>query len=69
MTITPHRILSQKVGDRFEAWYFDGVNQVGDRAQGNTREQAIAELQERSERQKTGTWDSRFEDWYAKQNE
>lgn len=41
----PPRILSQKVGDQFEAWYFDGLNQVGDRVTGKTREEAIDKLQ------------------------
>lgn len=41
----PNRILSIKAGDKFEAWYFDGINQVGERATGATREEAIKNLQ------------------------
>lgn len=41
----PHRILSQKIGNHFEAWYFDGINQVGQRVTGLTRQEAIENLQ------------------------
>lgn len=41
----PPRILSQKIGNHFEAWYFDGINQVGQRVTGETRKEAIDKLQ------------------------
>lgn len=40
----PPRILSQKIGNDFFAWYFDGINQIGEKVKGETREKAIKNL-------------------------
>lgn len=40
----PPRILSQKIGNDFFAWYFDGINQIGEKVKGETREKAIENL-------------------------
>jgi len=41
----PPRILSQKIGNSFFAWFFDGLNQIGEKVEGDTREKAIENLQ------------------------
>jgi len=40
----PPRILSQKIGNEFFAWFFDGINQIGEKISGETREKAIQNL-------------------------
>ena len=49
MSILPYRILSQWIKDnQFAAWYFDGVNPVGEKVFGATRKEAIDNLYNRA---------------------
>lgn len=46
MKLLPYRILSQRIKDnQFAAWYFDGVNQIGEKVFGSTRKEALDNLQ------------------------
>jgi hypothetical protein len=45
MNNLPLRILSQgNKNGTFDAWFFDGINQIGEKVSGNTREEAIQNL-------------------------
>lgn len=45
MNNLPHRILSQgNKNGTFDAWFFDGFNQVGEKVSGNTRKEAVENL-------------------------
>ena len=44
----PPRILSKWENNQFAAWYFDGLNQIGQKVFGATREEAIDNLQNRA---------------------
>lgn len=40
----PPRILTQKVGKNWLAWYFDGCNPISDKYEGETKEKALENL-------------------------
>lgn len=46
MKLLSYRILSQWIKDnQFAAWYFDGINPIGEKVFGATRKEALDNLQ------------------------
>ncbi len=44
----PLRILSQRnASGTFDAWFFDGYNQIGEKVNAHTRKEAVEKLQAR----------------------